>query len=354
MTLSEKYLPELAGIGDPLLCWFEQNRRPLPWRNNPGPYTVWISEIMLQQTRVATVIPYYERFLQLFPTLNDLAQADEELLLKSWEGLGYYSRAKNLKKAAQILCKDFGGVFPSEFDTLVKLPGIGPYTAGAIASIAFGQPVPAVDGNVLRVFSRLCALEQNISAPATKKELTRLLALLMPKTKPGAFNEALMELGATICLPGKTPACEKCPIRKLCRAAAENTAHLFPVKDPKKEKEVQNLTVFLLAWQGKFAVCRREPTGLLANLWQLPNAPGHLSKTQSIEHLADFVKTCGAHALPKTSHLFTHVRWEMRGWHFAVNEVLPGCPFRWETPEAIAEKYAIPSAFRPYLPSKSS
>ena len=220
----------------PLLKWYQAGHRDLPWRQNPTPYQVWISEIMLQQTRVQAVIPYYHRFLSLFPDVAALAQAPEEQLLKAWEGLGYYSRARNLQRAARIICDRFDGCCPTGYDDWLALPGVGPYTAGAVCSISLGLPVPAVDGNVLRVFSRLLALEEDIAAPAVKKELTALAAALIPPDAPGEYNQALMELGATVCLPNGTPLCQSCPISGCCRAFQEQHQMLFPLKSPKKPR----------------------------------------------------------------------------------------------------------------------
>ena len=255
----------------PLLQWYGDNARDLPWRKTADPYRIWVSEIMLQQTRVAAVMGYYERFLAAFPTVRDLAQAPEERLTKLWQGLGYYSRARNLQKAARQIEEQFGGAFPAEYDAILSLAGVGEYTAGAVASIAFGIAVPAVDGNVLRVVTRILGDRSDITRPAVRQEVRRLLLRVIPKNAPGAFNQALMELGATVCLPNGAPLCENCPVRELCLARAEDAAAEIPVKTPKKARRVEERTVYLLFYRGRVALRRRPERGLLAGLWEYPN-----------------------------------------------------------------------------------
>lgn len=347
----ESYISALSPISQPLLDWYFSSHRCLPWREAPTPYRVWVSEIMLQQTRVQAVIPYYERFLSLFPDVQALAAAPQEQLLKAWEGLGYYSRARNLQKAAQIICERFGGRFPQTYDGWLSLPGVGPYTAGAVCSIALGQPVPAVDGNVLRVFSRLLALDADMGAPPVKREMTRLAASILPGQFPGEFNQALMELGATVCLPLKSPLCDSCPLSGHCRAFSEGNQAFFPLKSPKKPRKIQPITIFLLHNQGRWALVQRPFSGLLAGLWEFPHADGTLDPIQSAAYLANWVRLAGQpKPLDPAVHIFTHLEWYMTGWEWEVEKVLPSCPFTWGEPEQIQQSYPIPSAFSPFFP----
>ena len=257
-----------------LLPWYAQCHRELPWRRDREPYHVWLSEIMLQQTRVEAVKGYYERFLHRLPTIKTLAEAPEDVLLKLWEGLGYYSRVRNLQKAAMQIVEKHKGVFPREYQEILALPGIGPYTAGAISSICFEQPTPAVDGNVLRVVMRLQACADPITEVSVQKEVARKLAAIYPKDNCGDFTQALMELGATVCVPNGAPACHCCPLAEICRGHQEGNAQNFPVKGEKKPRRKEQRTVFVLRCGEKIAVCRRPAKGLLAGMWQLPDMPG--------------------------------------------------------------------------------
>ena len=243
VVLENPVWQELAGL---LIPWYQRHKRELPWRENPKAYNVWVSEIMLQQTRVEAVKPYYARFMKELPTIKDLSEAREDQLLKLWEGLGYYSRARNLKKAAQILVRDYDGRMPSSYEQLIKLPGIGSYTAGAIASIAFGEPVPAVDGNVLRVLSRVLASQEDILKQSVKRKMEKLLTETMPADHAGAFNEGLMELGETVCVPGGPPKCGICPLGKLCLAFQQDLTSRIPVKSPAKNRRKEEKTVCIL------------------------------------------------------------------------------------------------------------
>ena len=235
--------PELPPIAPALLDWFHRCRRVLPFREDPTPYHVWVSEIMLQQTRVAAALPYYQRFIQQLPDIPALAACPEEKLHKLWEGLGYYSRVRNLHRAAQLVCQQYGGQLPADYDALLALPGIGEYTAGAIASIGFGLAVPAVDGNVLRVFARLYNDPRPVTSPAVKREITARVQAHQPADAPGDYNQALMELGALVCLPGGAPLCGSCPLAGLCRANAAHTAAALPCKVPAKARRVQPVTL---------------------------------------------------------------------------------------------------------------
>ena len=241
-----------------LLQWYDYNRRILPWRENPKPYYVWISEIMLQQTRVEAVKSYFERFIHALPTIEDLANADEETLLKLWEGLGYYNRVRNMQKTAQILVKEYGGSLPGDYEVLQKLPGIGSYTAGAISSIAFGLAEPAVDGNVLRVMKRISGSFDDITKMSVKRGLEIEIRAILPKERAGDYNQALMELGAMICIPNGKPLCEQCPVMHLCRAFQEETQNQIPVKPPKKERRVEPRAVLLLQYKNQYILHKRE------------------------------------------------------------------------------------------------
>jgi A/G-specific adenine glycosylase len=335
-----KRLPEV------LLPWYETNRRDLPWRSDREPYHVWLSEIMLQQTRVEAVKGYYARFLDALPTIEALATADDELLHKLWEGLGYYSRVRNLKKAAQVVMERHGGVFPGKYEDILALPGIGAYTAGAICSIAFHQPKAAVDGNVLRVVSRLTEDDTPIDQPAYKKQVQTALEAVYPEDA-GAFTQALMELGATLCGPNWKPRCAECPCRSFCGGAIHGTAEQFPVKKPKAKRKIEERTVLILSCDGRYALEKRPDTGLLAGLWQFPNVCGGLEPEIAVRA----VEEIGLHPrqlrrMVERKHIFTHIQWKMRGIYIEVSE--PSGEFAWMTAEEINEKAALPTAFRQF------
>ena len=330
-----------------LLPWYEENRRALPWRADREPYHVWLSEIMLQQTRVEAVKGYYSRFLEALPTVQTLAEADDELLHKLWEGLGYYSRVRNLKKAAQVIMERHNGVFPGSYEDVRALPGIGPYTAGAICSICYDLPTPAVDGNVLRVISRITNDPTPVDNPAYQKQVREALERIYPM-EAGAFTQALMELGATLCGPNWKPRCVACPCRAFCKAYLHGTAESLPVKTPKKQKRVEEYTVWILSCEGKLAIEKRSGTGLLADLWQLPNTPGKLEPEQALEFLTELgLKPRELLRQAERKHIFTHIRWEMRGYWVEVDT--PGGGFRWLTPEELEREAALPTAFRQFL-----
>lgn len=334
---------ELKNLPDVLLPWYEANRRDLPWRQDQDPYHIWLSEIMLQQTRVEAVKGYYGRFLAALPTIADLAKADDETLLKLWEGLGYYSRVRNLKKAAQVIQSEYGGIFPQEHKAVLALPGIGDYTAGAICSIAFGQPTPAVDGNVLRVISRLQADATPIDLPARKKEVQSLLVAIYPE-KAGDFTQALMELGATVCGPNRVPDCENCPCSHLCRGYQTGVAEQLPIKLPKKGRRVEEKTVFVLRCDGKYALCKRPEKGLLAGLWQFPEVAGILELPQAMQALDVPVKE--VYRQVEKNHIFTHIEWKMRGYYWEV--IGQDERFTWLTAEQIMSDTALPTAYRQF------
>ena len=338
--------PQLNNLPELLLPWYRENRRELPWRKTGEPYRVWLSEIMLQQTRVEAVKGYYARFLETLPTVEALAGCDDELLHKLWEGLGYYSRVRNLKKAANVIMERHGGQFPRRYEDVRALPGIGDYTAGAICSICFDMPTPAVDGNVLRVISRLTEDATPIDLPARKKAVQEQLAAVYP-AEAGEFTQALMELGATLCGPNWKPRCGECPCRDVCLGAIHGTAEQYPVKLPKKDKKVEERTVFVLSCDGKYALEKRPGQGLLAGLWQFPNVSGKLEPEQAVAqaeswglNLRDIRKTL------ERKHIFTHIRWEMRGIYLEVAE--PAGDFVWLTGEQIEAETALPTAFRQF------
>ena len=331
-----------------IIAWYKINKRPLPWREDCTPYHVWISEIMLQQTRIETVIPYYLRFLESFPTLRSLAFAEEEKLMKLWQGLGYYSRARNLKKAAEQIVSSYGGDFPRKAKDLCRLPGIGSYTAGAIASIAFGEPEPAVDGNVLRVLTRLSACKDDISQGKTKNAFTESLRGVYPAGEDAAaLTQGLMELGEVICIPNGMPKCEICPLKPLCLAHQNNTVNRYPVKAEKKQRKTETHTVLLLCCGQKYALRRRPEKGLLAGLWEFVNLSGHLNKTQVTDFVQQKSKVLSCVFCGESKHIFTHVQWHMYGFIVECTDEISG--FVWETAEEIQQKYAVPSAFRFYL-----
>lgn len=327
----------------PLLNWYGENARDLPWRRDITPYRVWVSEIMLQQTRVAAVLNYFPRFLSALPDIRSLADCPEEQLLKLWQGLGYYSRARNLQKAAKVICTEYNGVFPDSYDAILSLPGIGEYTAGAIASIAFSQPVPAVDGNVIRVTTRLLADERDITKPAVKRDIRSLLSEAIPLNSPGTFNQALMELGALVCLPNGEPRCEVCPWKTLCLARAEGKTGDIPVRPPKKARKVENRTVFLILYQHRIALRQRPEKGLLAGLWELPNEEGS-SLPLDLWHIIPLSLEDGGSGI----HIFTHIEWHMTGMVVrAADGTLPA-GWVWADSRELEDQYPIPNAFSPF------
>ncbi len=339
-------MQHLSQLPEILLPWYEAHKRDLPWRKSKEPYKVWVSEIMLQQTRVEAVKGYYARFLEALPNVEALAQCPEEELYKLWEGLGYYSRVRNLQKAAQVVISQYGGEFPQDHVQVLALPGIGDYTAGAICSICFNQPTPAVDGNVLRLLSRLQNDPSPIDLPQTKKEANRLLAELYPP-QAGAFTQALMELGATVCGPNRAPDCANCPCQEICQGYAQGTAASLPVKAPKKQKRQEEKTVFVLSCSGHWALEKRPAKGLLAGLWQFPNVPGHLSLKEALVLLDSWgLRTQELGKELSRKHIFTHIQWNMKGLYLEVADTVG--PFQWFTEAEINETAALPTAFRQF------
>lgn len=352
-----------SNIVDNLLVWYDENKRSLRWRDDPKPYYVWVSEIMLQQTRVEAVKGYFDRFIGELPTIADLASADEEKLLKIWEGLGYYNRVRNLKKAAITVMNEYNGELPANYNELLKLTGIGSYTAGAIGSIAYGLKEPAVDGNVLRVTKRVAGSYDDITKQSVKKQVEDDLRLVMPN-RPGDFNQALMELGATVCLPNGRPLCEKCPIADVCQGYQKNIMMELPVKPSKKARKLENKTVIVFEYQSKYAIRRRDKKGLLAGLWELPNVEGNLS----LEEVEGLLKKLGVHQyqvelLGKYKHIFSHIEWHMLGYKISLedhelitNQVVPMnmngtvslLDYIWVSEDELKQEYALPVAFEAY------
>jgi len=337
-------MKELEQLPIPLLVWYRENARVLPWRSHPTPYRVWVSEIMLQQTRVAAVLDYYRRFLEAAPTVADLAALPEDQLMKLWQGLGYYSRARNLQKAARQIMEAFGGVFPNTYEDIRSLAGVGDYTAGAISSIAFHLPVPAVDGNVLRVTARVRGDGGDITTPAMKKRVTQALAQIIPLDAPGDFNQAMMELGATVCLPNGAPLCDKCPASPFCRAFLEGRTGELPVKAAKKARRVEERTVYLFFYENQVALRRRPDKGLLAGLWEYPNEPSGGTGWPAAWGLEPRT----LERIGTGKHIFTHIEWHMTALAGELDSPeLPG-GWVWADRTALRDTYALPNAFQSF------
>ena len=336
-----------------LLAWYDRERRVLPWREDPSPYHVWLSEIMLQQTRVEAVKGYYARFLDALPDIASLAAAEEDVYLKLWEGLGYYSRVRNLHKAAVQVMEEYGGEMPRSAEELIKLAGIGPYTAAAIASIAFGEPAPAVDGNLLRVFARMTAYGEDSRSEAAKRAAGEFFLPMMKgrpgRNVPGDLNQALMDLGATVCVPNGAPLCGECPWSEWCEAHARGEELSYPVMPAKKSRSVQELTVFLIRDDERIALRKRPARGLLAGLYEYPNIEGHLDAAEAEK----FVRQLGfepirIRSLPPAKHIFTHKEWHMIGYEVRADELTPppsGGGILLAQVSEIRDVYSVPSAF---------
>ncbi len=332
-------------LPEKLLTWYDRCKRSMPWRDHPTPYYVWLSEIMLQQTRVEAARPYFLRFVDTLPDIHALATADEETLLKLWEGLGYYRRVYNLQKAAKIVVEQFHGELPSSYAELRNLPGIGDYTAGAISSIAFGLPKAAVDGNVLRVISRITGDYRDITGTAVKKDVAASLENIYPMGRCGDFTQSLMELGAIVCLPNGAPKCEVCPVRDMCYANLHHCTDELPVKPEKKKRRMESLSVLILKHQDTIAVQKRTAQGLLQGLWELPN----LEDTDGMKSIEDYL---AKHSISyrqikkvgKAKHIFTHVEWHMTAYLIDCEKASDG--FRWVTRTELLDEVSLPSAFQ--------
>lgn len=347
--------PQLYEMREPLVQWYRENKRDLPWRENPEAYRVWISEIMLQQTRVEAVKGYYDRFLKTLPDVQSLAEAEEDQLLKLWEGLGYYNRVRNMQKAARQIMVDYHGVFPSDYEEIRSLTGIGSYTAGAISSFAFGKPEPAVDGNVLRVLTRILADHSDIMKQSTKTKMEKALRKVIPEGSPSDFNQGLIELGAIVCVPNGEPKCQECPVSHLCRAREEGRISEFPVKKKAKARRIEDKTILVFRDDEEIAIGKRDKKGLLAGLYELPNVPGHLSRKE----VENYCKEIGLlpiriKKLPAAKHIFSHVEWHMIGYDIRVDELekTNKKEFLFIHPGEIEKTYPIPAAFEMYMPKE--
>ncbi|MBR3719195.1 MAG: A/G-specific adenine glycosylase [Firmicutes bacterium] len=337
---------ELRQVTAQIAGWYAQHKRDLPWRKGKDPYRIWISEIMLQQTRIEAVIPYYERFLAELPDAAALAAVPEDRLLKLWEGLGYYSRAKNLKKAAQIVVEGYGGRLPETAKELERLPGIGEYTAGSIASIAYGQPAPAVDGNVMRVMMRLFACDGDIMQQKNRREVAGRLREVYPSGEEAALlTEGLMELGERVCIPNGTPLCSACPVQQHCKAHSLGKETDYPIRSEKKARRIEEKTVLVLRCGDRCALEKRPDTGLLAGLWGFPIFDGILTE----EEVKERFHTASVQPLGKAKHIFTHIEWHMIGYLAECKE--ESGVYRWATKEELDTEYSIPTAFKFYKKS---
>ncbi len=336
-------------FNESLLLWYDQSKRILPWRDNPNPYHVWVSEIMLQQTRVETVIPFFNRFIKELPTIKDLSEVDDDFLNKLWEGLGYYSRARNLKKAAIKVVEEFSGMLPNNQKDLESLSGIGPYTSGAILSIAFNQKHTAVDGNVLRVFARLQGIKENIKEPSIKKRISMIVTDLLPNQRVGDFNQGLMEIGAKICLPNGKPKCIFCPLKDHCIAYNENLTDMIPAKQIKKKRKSVKKQVLLFECKGLYGIEKRSDNGLLGGLYQFPNN----EELYNLTELIDIYKPLEIIQLKESKHIFTHLLWNIETYLVKLENQLSS--LTWVTHSEINDVYSIPTAFKvckEYIQSK--
>ncbi len=343
--------PVLYEMRDPLLMWFQENKRDLPWRNNVTAYEVWVSEIMLQQTRVEAVKPFYKRFIEALPEIKDLAEVEEEKLLKLWEGLGYYNRVRNMQLAARQVVERHDGEFPADYDAIIDLKGIGSYTAGAISSIAFDIRKPAVDGNVLRVIARVLGDDEDIMKASMRKRIEEYLERVIPKESAGDFNQSLIELGAIVCVPNGEPKCEICPLSKWCQARIQNRIQELPVKSKLKSRKIEKRTILIYKDGEKVAIKKRENKGLLAGLYELPNQEGHMSQKEVVA----YSKSIGLMPIKVTprregKHIFSHVEWQMIGYEIRVDELEKACTeeMLFLTPEEVEKSYPIPAAFSKY------
>ena len=333
---------EIYNIAAPLVRWYRQHERAFPWREDPSPYRVWVSEIMLQQTRIEAALPYFERFVQTLPTVHDLANASEDVLLKLWEGLGYYSRVRNLQKAAKIVVAEYGGELPDTYEKLLTLPGIGEYTAGAIASIAFGKSAAAVDGNVLRVFARLTDDPTDVMQPKNRKRLSELVRSLVPQDDPGAFNQGIMELGETVCLPNTQPRCHECPLAAYCAVCGTPRARELPLRTPPKPRKTEKKTVFLVVTDDtppRILLHRREDGGLLGGMWEFPSG-------ETVTEFTD-AEILSTKKLPPAKHVFSHIEWHMSGQLVKVKSFTPKEAYCLLTKDEFIS-FALPTAFRKY------
>ncbi len=330
-------------FSDLLLKWYEENKRTLPWRRTKNPYFIWVSEIMLQQTRVTAVQPYYETFIVRFPTIQSLADADEQELLKYWQGLGFYRRAHNMQKSAKIICSEFGSIFPSTYEELLTLPGIGNYTAAAISSIAFEQKHAVLDGNVMRIVARLFSVEENILQTTTQNKLSKHLMSIFPDVRYGDFNQGMMELGSLVCLP-QNPHCEMCPVQSFCVAYQKNLQSKIPLRKSKTKVRKIKRYLFIIEWDKKYLLTKRPEKGLLANFWEFPGVEAQtLQDAKSKLHQlipSDFSKP---RFLFSYQHVFSHRIWQNRVYHVHLQEPLDDFSFFYRDE---LQNVALPTAFK--------
>lgn len=343
----------LADIVKPLLSWYDGHARALPWREDNSPYRVWVSEIMLQQTRVEAVKPFFERFIKALPDVQALAECPEDELLKLWEGLGYYNRVRNMQRAARVIVDQYDGQFPADYEKLLALPGIGHYTAGAIGSIAFGIPMPAVDGNVLRVLSRIEASYEDIFRQSVKTAVEQRIKKIVPKDRAGDFNQALIEIGAIVCVPNGKAKCEECPLAFCCQAHARGIVDELPKKKAKKERRIEERTVLILKEGDRVALRRRPSKGLLAGLYEFPNLEGYLSADEVLSRVREWgYEPIRILPLAGAKHIFTHVEWRMTGYAVSLEEGenmgLDQEGLFFIDAKETEEKYPVPAAFAAY------
>jgi len=334
-----------------LLQWFDVYARKLPWRESKEPYHIWLSEIMLQQTRVDTVIEYYKNWLQVFPTIQALASASEDQVLKQWQGLGYYSRARNFHKAAKMIVEQEQGRFPEAAELWRELPGVGEYTAAAISSIAFDQVIPVFDGNVIRVMTRLLAIKEDPTKKQIKEQLYQQSLLWISSERPGDYNQAMMELGATICLPNGKPLCSACPISNYCCIVESEEWREIPQKKEAGRRKIEQRTVFVLRNHEKILIQKRSETGLLANLWELPSVEGHLNHKEALSWLntTNYRQTSLEPIDQVFKHVFSHLEWHMRVWLIDVNPCNTDKEMNWIHLPDMLTQYAMPVAFNGIL-----
>ena len=348
----QEELQILKQLPEPVVTWFRANKRELPWRDHPDAYRVWVSEIMLQQTRVEAVKSYYHRFLEALPDVKALAEAEEDQLLKLWEGLGYYNRVRNMQKAATQIMVDYGGEFPQTYEEILNLTGIGSYTAGAISSFAFGLAKPAVDGNVLRVISRITGSDRDIMKQSVRKRMEKLLEQVIPADASSDFNQGLIEIGAIVCVPNGEPKCQECPAKEFCVAHKKGIEMELPVKKKAAARRIEKRTVLIFRDGETRGIRKRPAKGLLAGLYELPGVDGHLTMEEVIEYSKKIgltpvrVKEAG-----KAKHVFSHVEWHMIGYQIQVDELEESCTddMIFAHPEEIQQRYPIPSAFEKYM-----
>lgn len=346
----QEELQILKQLPEPVVTWFRANKRELPWRDHPDAYRVWVSEIMLQQTRVEAVKPYFERFMHALPDVKSLAECEEERLLKLWEGLGYYNRVRNMQIAAQTVMEQYDGKLPADYEKLLELKGIGHYTAGAIASIAYGIPVPAVDGNVLRILMRVSADNSDIMKQSVKTRVEQALQQVIPQDCAGSFNQALMELGAIVCVPNGEPLCDQCPWYSFCETRKRGLWQELPVKKKAKGRRIEERTVLVIRDGERVVLKRRPKKGLLAGLYEFPNEPGTLTEDEALRVVQDMhLHPMRIQRLEEAKHIFSHVEWHMQGYMVEVDSLTrEEAGLLFVEAAHSEEAYPIPAAFAAY------